>query len=264
MKVTDLSTTELVIRSQDGPVLTILLNRPEKLNALNPEMLGALSEIIDDVARDRSIGTVILTGTGRAFCVGADLDAFVTLSPLDTWDEWVRGGHVLMDRIAALRVPVIGALNGMTFGGGLELALACDFCIATEDASFASPEVKIGTVCGWGGSQRLPKLIGAGRAKQMLYSGARIDSATAERWGLVTEVVPEAALLPRAREIAEEITANAPVSVEVTKQLANGADMVGLGAAMESLAGAMCRATADGDEGIASFKEKRPPEYTRT
>lgn len=251
------------LRIEDAGGITIItLNRPEKLNAIDPEMIAALDAAVSRIERDPSVRVVIVTGTGKSFCVGADIGAFSKLGPLDIWRDWVRGGHVLIDRIASLRVPVIGALNGFTFGGGLELALALDFCIAADTAKFASPEVKIGTVCGWGATQRLPKLIGRSRASQMIFSGEAIDAQTACDWGLVTEVHPADALLARAQEIAASIAANAPTSVQVSKQLVDGAQGILLGATLESLAGGFCKGTEDGMEGLNAFLEKRPPNYT--
>lgn len=245
---------------EDG-VFVITLNRPEKLNAIDEVMTEALSKAIATVETSRDIRAVILTATGKSFCVGADIGAFSKHDPVSTWRDWVRGGHRLIDRIAALPVPTIGAINGFCFGGGLELALALDFCICSDTAKFAAPEVKIGTVPGWGGSQRLPKLIGAARARQMIFTGGAIDAEKAEHWGLVTESVAPEALLPRAVEIAGEIAANAPLAVEVAKQLAEGASELQLMATLESLAGGFTKSTADGAEGLAAFLEKRAPNY---
>ncbi|WP_380054025.1 enoyl-CoA hydratase/isomerase family protein [Falsihalocynthiibacter sp. SS001] len=245
----------------ENGVFTITLNRPEKLNAIDLAMTSALSDAITRVEESRDIRAVILTSTGKSFCVGADIGAFAEQNPVMTWREWVRGGHVLIDRLSALRVPTIGAINGFCFGGGLELALALDFCIAADTAKFAAPEVKIGTVPGWGGSQRLPKLIGPARARQMMYTGTAIDAAKAEAWGLVTETVAPAALMQRANEIAGEIAANAPIAVEVAKQLAEGASGLQLMATLESLAGGFTKSTEDGAEGLAAFLEKRSPDY---
>ncbi|MXU64349.1 enoyl-CoA hydratase/isomerase family protein [Oceanomicrobium pacificus] len=253
-------TDRLQIETTDG-IVTIRLNRPEKLNAIDPDMMAALDTAVSAIERDASARAVIVTGTGKAFSVGADIGAFSALGPADTWRDWVRGGHALIDRIASLRVPVIGALNGYTLGGGLELALAFDFCIAADTAVFASPEVRIGTVCGWGATQRLPKLIGRARASQMIYTGDTIPAGQARDWGLVTELHPADALMDRAQELAQQIAANAPLSVQVSKQLVDGAGGVLLGATLESLAGGFCKATEDGQEGLVAFLEKRPPNY---
>lgn len=246
---------------RNGGVLTLRLDRADKLNAIDGAMIAALSEAVAAAERDRDLRAVILTGTGRAFSVGADIADFAGHGPVATWRDWVRPGHVLIDRLAGLPMPVIGAINGFCFGGGLELALAADFCIAADSASFAAPEVRIGTVPGWGGSQRLPRLIGPARARQMMFTGARIDAATARDWGLVTELTAPGDLLNRAGEIAAEIAANAPVSVAVAKQLADGASATHLAATLESLAGGFAKGTRDGAEGLAAFLQKRDPDY---
>lgn len=246
----------------EPPLATITLNRPDKLNALSPEMLIALESAFGEIEARREVYAVIISGAGeRAFCVGADIKAWGALEPLDMWRQWIRDGHRVFDRLARLRQPTIAALNGFTLGGGLELALACDMRIAAEGVQLGQPEVNIGTIPGWGGTQRLPQIIGAGRAKQMIFSGARIDAATAERWGLVNEVVPSGQLLNRARELAAQIAANAPLSVQFAKQAIDGGLGAATGATLEALAGALAAMTEDGREGVASFQEKRSPTF---
>jgi enoyl-CoA hydratase len=241
-----------------GDAVAILtLDRAAKLNALGPEMLAELERHIATIDRDNDVRVVILTGAGeRAFCVGADVNAWSALEPLDMWRRWIREGHRVLQRLAHLRQPSIAAINGFAFGGGLELALAADIRIAAETASFAMPETKIGTLPGWAGTSRLPEAIGVARAKQMIFSGARIDAFTAERWGLVNEAVPGDGLMSRARELALEVAANAPVSVQLAKAAIDGD-----AAALEALAGALAASTEDGREGIASFREKRAPRF---
>jgi enoyl-CoA hydratase len=255
--------TDLVIVETDGYVATITLNRPDKLNALNPEMLELLEHLVRDIDRDNEIRVVMLTSAGdRAFCVGADVGAWSALGPIDMWQRWVRDGHRVFDALARLRQPVLAALNGFTLGGGLELALAADIRIAAEGIEFGAPEVKIGTVPGWGGTERLPSIVGTGRAKQLIFTGMRIDATTAERWGLVNEIVPLDALLTRTREIATEIAANAPIAVQIAKQVINAGQGAGTTAVLEALAGGLAATTADGQEGVASFREKRQPDFT--
>src|SRR6266478_2947625 len=172
--------------SSDPPVARIVLHRPEKLNALDPEMLTALETGLSLLEGRSDIRVVTLQATGeRAFCVGADINAWTALTPLQMWSEWIRHGHRVFSRLIHLRQPVICAIQGLAFGGGLELALACDIRIASESARFAMPEVTLGTVPGWGGTARLPELVGTGRARQMILSGEPIAAATAERWGLI-------------------------------------------------------------------------------
>ncbi len=238
-------------------VATLTLDRAAKLNALGPEMLADLERHIAAIDRADDVRVVILTGAGeRAFCVGADVNAWAALEPLDMWRRWIREGHRVLQRLASLRQPTIAAVNGYAFGGGLELALAADIRIASGTASFAMPETKIGTLPGWAGTSRLPEAIGAARAKQMIFSGARVDAVMAERWGLVNEVVPGDGLMSRAREMALEIAANAPVSVQLAKAAIDGD-----AASLEAMAGALAASTEDGREGVASFREKRAPQF---
>ncbi len=248
---------ERVTLTRDGPTATVTLNRPEKLNALDPAMLARLDAILAALDRDPEVRVVVLTGAGeRAFCVGADVAAWAALEPLEMWRSWVREGHRVFDRLAGLRQPTLCAINGYAFGGGLELALAADIRLLAAEAEVAMPETKIGTLPGWAGTRRLPALIGPARAKQMVFTGARVDAESAERWGLVNEVVPRAGLLARAWELAAEIATNAPVSVQLAKAAIDGQP-----ASLEAIAGALAATTADGREGVASFKEKRAPRF---
>ncbi len=238
-------------------VAWITLRRPAKLNALSVEMLGVLETHVADVDRRQDARVVILTAEGeRAFSVGADVNAWSALDPLDMWRWWVRDGHRVMQRLASLRQPVIAAIQGLAFGGGLELAMAADIRIASSSAVFAMPEVTIGTLPGWGGTQRLPALVGVARAKQMIFSGERIDAVTAERWGLVNEVVPPGDLVGRAAELARRIAANAPIAVQLAKSAIDH-DVT----APEAFAGALAASAEDGKEGMAAFREKRSPQF---
>jgi len=250
-------TTELVQLSVIDSIATVTLNRPDKLNALNGEMLTRLDTIADELDRTNDVRVVLLTGTGKAFCVGADIFEWSSLSPLEMGRRWIRDGHRVFERYARLPQPVIAVLNGYTFGGGLELALAADLRLAGAGVQLSFPEVKLGIIPGWGGTQRLPDLIGKSRAKQMIFSGARIDAALAERWGLVNEVVEGENLMGRAQALAGEIAANGPVAVQLTKQLIDGGEM----ASLEALAGTLASYTADAQEGVAAFREKRAPMF---
>ncbi len=257
---TDIEKT--VLRATDGPIATIMLNRPAKLNAIDPTMLMQLDAIAADLERAHDVRVVLLTGAGeRAFCVGADIGAWSALAPLEMWRHWIRDGHRVFGRVARLPQPVIAVLGGHAFGGGLELALAADLRLAAEGAELAFPEVKLATVPGWGGTQRLPALIGASRAKRMIFTGGRIDAATAERWGLVDLVAPRQDLMDRARALAGEIAANAPVSVRIAKQLIDSAGGTATGEILEALAGALAATTSDAREGATAFRERRPPQF---
>lgn len=247
-----------IVLVSDHGVATLTLDRPAKLNAIGPHMLAELERLLTKIDGDSDIRALVITGSGdRAFSVGADVNAWSVLEPLEMWRSWIRDGHRVLQRLAHLRQPTIAAINGYAFGGGLELALAADIRIAADSAAFAMPETKIGTLPGWAGTRRLPEEIGVARSKQMIFSGSRIDGATAERWGLVNEVVPLAALLDRCRALAREIAANAPISVQLAKAAINGDET-----ASEAFAGALAAGTEDGREGIAAFREKRLPRFT--
>lgn len=251
---------EHVLLRTSGQIATLTLNNPSKLNAISPAMLNDIEQALAELERDTAVRAVVLNGAGeRAFSVGADIGAWSALEPLAMWRSWIREGHRVFGRLAGLRQPVIAALQGYTLGGGLELAMAADIRLATTGAELALPEVKIGTVPGWGGTSRLPALIGAARAKQLIFSGSRLDAHTAERWGLVNEVLTADDLLPRAYALAEEIAANAPVAVQLAKQLIDGQNSGAV--ALETLAGALAASTNDGREGAAAFREKRVPRF---
>jgi enoyl-CoA hydratase len=250
-----------ILAERDGTILTLTLNRPDKLNAIDGAMLDALDEALGAIERDREVRAVILTGVGRAFSAGADIKEWTALTPLEFGRSWGLRGHALFDRLAALPPPVIAAINGVAFGGGLELALCADVRIAGEQARLGLPEVTIAALPGWGGTQRLPRLIGPGRAKHMILTGQPIDAAKAEAWGLVSETVASEALLARARELAAQMAANAPIAVQASKRLIDAALPVTPAATLETQAGALCGSTEDAEEGRASFLERRPPRY---
>jgi enoyl-CoA hydratase/carnithine racemase len=244
-----------------GPIATVTIDRQGKLNALTPEMIEALSRIAATIDADAEIRCVILTAAGeKAFCVGADINAWSALEPLDMWRRWVRRGHEVFEQWARLRVPVVAAINGHAFGGGLELAAVADIRIALARATFSLPEATIATCPGWSGTQRLVSLIGASRVKYLALTGTRIDAEEALRIGIVHERI-EGDLMARANEIAAGICKVAPVSVQLTKQIIDAGQGDGLAAALETMAGALAATTEDAREGLASFREKRPPRY---
>ncbi len=249
---------ELILCDFAPPIATIQLNRANKLNSLTPGMLDQLEHVIGQIEANRKIRVVLLTAAGeKAFSVGADINAWAALEPLDMWREWIVRGHRVFKRLAECRLPVIAVLQGFTLGGGLELAMAADLRLATENAKFALPEVKIATTPGWAGTQRLPQFIGVARAKQMMFTGEQIDAIQAEKWGLVNEVCPAEKIAVRATQLAHTIASNAPLSVQMVKQLVDGDKVM----VLEALAGALAASSVDGREGVASFQEKRPPIY---
>lgn len=246
----------------DGAIGRITLNRADKLNAFTAAMLAALEDACARLEDEESVRVVIVASSSpRAFCAGADIAAGAAQGALGKWARWARAGHRAFERVARLRMPSIAAVDGVAYGGGLELALACDLRIAGEGARLALPEVSIGTTPAWAGTQRLPRLIGAGRAKQMIFSARPVDAQTALAWGLVNELVPSAQLAARALELAQQIAGNAPVAVQAAKQLVDAAGAEGYAAALESLASGFAAGTEDMREGAAAFREKRKPQW---
>jgi enoyl-CoA hydratase/carnithine racemase len=251
-----------ILVSRDGFVGTITINRPEKLNAMTPEMAAALVAAVSEFNADDSIRCVILTGAGeKAFSAGSDIR---TLDDYDTaWNFRNRPDYC--DAIRALLKPSIAAVNGYAFGGGLETAMTCDIRIAAENASFAAPEIKLGWIGGGGMAVNLAHAIGPSNAALMVMTGDPIDAATAERWGLVSRVVPPAALMTEAMKIAQAIAARAPIAAETAKLNLRAAWELSIANAIayERDLQAICFATEDAKEGRAAFKEKRSPVFKR-
>jgi enoyl-CoA hydratase/carnithine racemase len=247
--------SEIVSLHIDGPVARLTLARTEKLNALTVPMLERLDAACARLERSDAVRVVLVGSSNpKAFCAGADIAEWGALSAQDMWRVWTRAGHRIFDRLAAVAQPTIALIHGMAFGGGLELALACDLRLSTPDARFGMPEVKVGAIQGWGGTKRLARLIGVGHAKQMIFRAMQIDAATALRWGLVEEIVEASDLHRRAQEIADEIAAGAPGAVRLAKQLI---DLEAEGLSAETFAAGLAASFEDAREGVAAFKEKR-------
>jgi len=251
-----------ILVTRDGFVGTITINRPEKLNAMTPEMASALVEAVTAFNKDDGIRCVILTGAGeRAFSAGSDIR---TLDDYDTaWNFRNRPDYC--DAIRALLKPSIAAVNGYALGGGLETAMACDIRIASSNATFAAPEIKLGWIGGGGMAVNLAHAVGPSNAALMIMTGDAIDAATAEKWGLVSRVVPQAELMDEAMKIAQSIAARAPIAAETAKLNLRAAWELPIANAIayERDLQAVCFATEDAKEGRAAFKEKRPPVFRR-
>lgn len=245
-----------------GSLAFVTLHRPEKLNALTVAMLARLDAIAAGLETATDVRAVVLTGAGsKAFCVGADIDEWSALAPLDMWRRWVPRGHRVFDRWATLRMPVIAAINGHAFGGGLELAATADLRIAGPEAMFALPEASIATCPGWSGTQRLVSLLGPSRVKWLALTGRRVDAKRAHEMGLIDEIAQTGAVFEAAVELAEQLARLAPVSVQLTKQLINATNGEGAAATLEAMAGALAATTADAREGVMSFREKRTAHF---
>ena len=244
-------------------IATITINRPDALNALNEETITELLARFDDADKDESIKAIILTGSGdRAFCAGADLKMMKGASPVKG-TEVARHGQSLGNRIEALGKPVIAQINGYALGGGIEIAMACDIRIASENAQIGQPEINVGLIPGWGGTQRLPRYVGKGTAKEMIFTGKRIDAKTAERLGLVNAVVPADQLKTKVRELATELISKPPIAIKLCKALINNSTEThpNIGLQQEAEAFGLVASTEDFNEGVTAFLEKRKPQY---
>ncbi|WP_341361396.1 enoyl-CoA hydratase-related protein [Georgenia sp. M64] len=245
-----------------GPVATVMLDRPAKLNALTMAMLDDLEQVLARIDADPAVRVVVLASAGdRVFCAGADIKHFMRLGATDMWRTWTRRGHQVFDRLAALRQPTIAAVDGNAYGGGLELALACDLRVVADDATVGLTEVGLGTVPGWGGTWRLRELVGPARAKELILTGRPVDAARCASWGIATSLAPRASVLAAAGELAEEIASRSPVAVQMAKQAVD-AGSAGAAMALEGLAGAASGGTADFTEGVSAFTERRDPTFT--
>ncbi len=248
---------------KDGGVAIVTVNRPEKLNALNDRTMAELDACFDAIAADAAVRGVILTGAGeKAFVAGADISELSTQSPVEGRDRGRRGQKIL-DKIEQLGKPVIAAINGFALGGGCELAMACHVRLAAEGAQLGTPEVGLGLMCGYGGTQRLPRLVGKGRALEVLLTGGRIDAGEAHRIGLVNRVVPRDKLLPEAEALLRKMLASAPVSLRFTIEAVNAGLEMPMDEALlleTTLFGLLCT-TEDMKEGTKAFLEKRAAKF---
>ncbi|MGA2696536.1 MAG: enoyl-CoA hydratase-related protein [Terriglobales bacterium] len=254
---------ENVVYEKKGPIAYVTLNRPKVLNALNKATINELRAAFEDARDDVAVRGVILTGTGeKAFAAGADIAEVANNTAVEA-EAATRRGQALTDLIENLGKPVIAAVKGFALGGGCELTMACSIRIATESARFGQPEVKLGVMPGYGGTQRLPRLVGRGRALKIILSGDIIDAAEAYRIGLVDEVVPEAQVIERAEAVLKKIISNAPLSVKYSLEAVNKGLDTGMAAGLliEASLFAVCASTDDKKEGTSAFLEKRAPEF---
>ena len=254
---------ENLLIERDGAVTVITLNRPKVLNALNAQTMDELTAALDAVAADREVRAVILTGGGdKSFVAGADINELAVQTPVGGRDH-ARRGQRLLDRIERLGKPVIAAVNGFALGGGCELAMACTVRLAADTARFGQPEINLGIIPGYAGSQRLPRLIGRGRAQELLLTGDMISADEAYRIGLANRVVPAAQLMDEARKLAHTLAAKAPVAVRyILDAVASGADMAFAEAEdHEATLFGLVSTTDDMREGTRAFLEKRKPQF---
>jgi len=254
---------ELLLYSVADRIATITVNRPDKLNALSAALIGELGSAIDAAIADPGVGGVILTGAGRACIAGADISELAGQTPMRAVAR-ARRGQLIFERFERSPKPTIAAVNGFALGGGCELAMCCHVRIASEFAKFGQPEVKLGIVPGYGGTQRLPRLVGTGRALQLLMTAEVIDATEAHRIGLANTVVPAAELIPAATAMLQQMLANGPLAVRACiDAVLRGQDMsLADGLAYEAAHFGTLSSTADMREGMTAFLEKRPPAFT--
>ena len=251
-----------VLVEKKDAVAVVTVNRPEALNALNSEVLGALDEAVDDVLNDDSVRVIVFTGAGRAFVAGADIGEMADLG-MEEGRAFGRRGQILFRKIERAEKPTIAAVNGFALGGGCELAMACDMKIASEYAVFGQPEVGLGITPGFSGTQRLAAVVGKAKAAEIILSASNIDAAAAEKIGLTNRTVPAEKLMEETMALASKIASNAPLAVK----WANSAIKRGLetdietGILIEADLFGMCFATQDQKEGMKAFLERRKPEF---
>ena len=252
-----------IIYEKSEGIATITMNRPEALNAFSAEVVSEILQAIEDVKVDESVRVVVLTGAGeKAFSAGADIKAMKGMNALKA-RELSQMGERLCNALENLEKPVIAAINGYALGGGLEVAMACDIRIASENARMGQTEINIGLIPGWGGTQRLTRLIGATKAKELIFTGKMIDARTAEQLGLVNMVVPQDKFRETVRQFALELAQKAPVALKVAKALINKGAEISLDAAiaLEREGFGVVASTEDLQEGVSAFIEKRKPVF---
>lgn len=257
-----MSKFETITLERRGRIAVLTINRPDKLNALNSRVHSEGVAALDDLRRDDSVRVLVITGSGeKSFVAGADISEFDGQTPVTQRDSFHE--RSLFNSIDTFPKPVIAMVNGFCLGGGNELAMACDIRMASENARFAQPEINLGIMCGGGGTQRLPRLVGEGRAMEMALTGDMIDAATAEHFGLVNHVVPADQLEDETMKLAGKIAEKAPIALQLSKEAVKFASRSNLdeGLRREVDLFAICFSTEDKKEGVAAFLEKRKPEF---
>jgi enoyl-CoA hydratase len=255
---------ENILREDKDGITTVTVNRPDKLNALNNATIGELQHCFEALRDDDSVSAVIITGSGeKAFVAGADISELATQTPLQARPLAMRG-QKLMDTVEGMVKPVVAAVNGFAFGGGCELALAAHMRFASDNAIMGLPEVTLGIIPGYGGTQRLPRIVGKGRAMELILTAARVDAAEAHRIGMVNKVYPQADLLPATEKTLRKVLSFGPVAVRFAVDAVNhGSDMpIADGMNYEATFFGLLAATDDLKEGMAAFLEKRPANFT--
>jgi len=252
----------LLYEKEDG-IGIITINRPKEFNALNSEVMAELTALLTDIEGDNEVGVIIITGSGdKAFIAGADVKEMSPKTSI-TIREFHTANRLLLEKLEKLPKPVIAAINGFALGGGCELAMSCDLRIAAENARLGQPEINLGIIPGAGGTQRLTRLVGMARAKELIYTGDFIDAKTALSIGLVNKVVPQNDLMSEAKTLAQKLLTKSSVALSLAKSAINGGWQTTLssGLDLEMQCFALCFATEDQKEGMSAFIEKRKPHF---
>lgn len=254
---------KFIVYEKSEGIATITLNRPEALNAFSKEVVSEVLQALEDIRSDESVRVVILTGAGeKAFSAGADIKAMIGMNSLKARELSLMGEKLCL-ALENLEKPVIAALNGYALGGGLEVAMSCDLRIASENSRMGQTEINIGLIPGWGGTQRLTRLVGRTKAKEMVFTGKMIDARTAEQLGIVNMVVPADKFREAVRQFALELASKAPVAIKVAKALIDKGAEIGLDSALalEREGFGVVASTEDLQEGVNAFTEKRKPVF---
>jgi len=254
---------ENIIYELSDDIGTITFNRPKALNALNDALLNEFSSALDNVASDENIRVLVLTGSGeKSFVAGADIKEIAQCTPL-TGRRLSKKGQEIFSKLESLSIPVIAAVNGFALGGGCEIALACDFIYASEKAKFGLPEITLGLIPGYGGTQRLARLVGKNIAREMVFTGKMISASEAKEIGLVNKICPPEGLMESVMETAKNIVSKGRFSLEAAKRVINSGFEVDLvnGCKIESDAFGLCMASVDAKEGTNAFMEKRAAKF---
>ncbi len=256
-------TEELVLFQQEDGIATITINRPKQMNALNPEVLNQLEQALDRAEKDKDAKVILITGAGeKAFVAGADIAEMSKMTPLEA-KEFSKLGQKVFRKIEQIKKPVIAVVNGYALGGGLELAISCDYILASENAQLGQPEVGLGIFPGFGGTQRLVRILGKLRAKELVFFGERITAQKAYEMGLVNEIVPQDKLMERAKELAKKLMEKGLVAIGLVKTaIERGADLdLDSALLIEQTLFGLCFDTHDQKEGMSAFLEKRKPQF---
>ena len=250
--------------SHEGRVATVLIDRPRKLNALTLELLDDLYTELRAIEHSDAQVVLVRTAGGKAFCVGADITQFAHFTPAQMWKRWIAEGHRVFNYLAQLRQPTIAVVDGIAVGGGLELALACDLRVGAGTARLGLPETSLGTIPGWGGTERLTNLVGAARAKELIFTRRQLDADTALGWGLLNAVAEHDDLDTATTEMVDRILEAAPTAVQVSKQLVDAAAAGAPSSILEALASGFTAATDDFAIGVTAFQNKTTPTFTNS